>query len=36
MNHQPVPLSVVAREVIDTSQWFSIATTGPKVPFAVK
>jgi hypothetical protein len=32
MNHQPVPLSVVAREVIDTSQWFSIATTGPDGP----
>ena len=32
MNHQPAPLSADAREVIDTSQWFSIATTGPDGP----
>ena len=31
MKH-PAPLSKSAREVIDTSQWFSIATTGPDGP----
>lgn len=32
VNQQPAPLSAAAREVIDTSQWFSIATTGPGGP----
>lgn len=32
MNHHHAPLSAAAREVIDTSQWFSIATTGPDGP----
>jgi hypothetical protein len=32
MNPQSAPLSAAAREVIDTSQWFSIATTGPEGP----
>jgi hypothetical protein len=32
MNLIPAPLSAAAREVIDTSQWFSIATTGPGGP----
>jgi hypothetical protein len=32
MNLNPAPLSAAAREVIETSQWFSIATTGPDGP----
>ncbi len=32
MNRNATPLSTAAREVIDTSQWFSIATTGPQGP----
>jgi hypothetical protein len=32
MNSNPAPLTTAAREVIDTSQWFAIATTGPEGP----
>lgn len=32
MTPRSAPLSAAAREVIDTSQWFSIATTGPEGP----
>jgi hypothetical protein len=32
MIQQPAPMSPAAREVIDTSQWFSIATTGSDGP----
>lgn len=32
MNLNPAPLSAAAREVIDTSQWFSIATTDAEGP----